>query len=91
MSPGRCHVERGCTIGNAPSDGYGTGFVVYVLRQAGVPTDRREIVRGVNWLMSNQRASGRWFSPSPDANQRPEAGNGSRDLYVMNMGPALRC
>ena len=86
MSPNRCHFERGIPVSNAPSDGFGTGFVVYVLRQAGVPVNKPEMIRGVNWLLSNQRASGRWFSPSPDANQRPEAGTGTRDLYVMNMG-----
>ena len=47
---------------NAPSDGYATGLVVYVLRQAGVGTDDPAIRAGVNWLKANQRASGRWFT-----------------------------
>jgi squalene-hopene/tetraprenyl-beta-curcumene cyclase len=46
------------------SDGYGTGFVVYVLRQAGVPKDDPRVVRGVDWLKKNQRESGRWFTRS---------------------------
>jgi len=50
---------------NAPSDGYGTGFVVYVLRQAEVPADHPQIRKGVAWLRSNQRESGRWFTRSP--------------------------
>ena len=29
------------------SDGYGTGFVIYVLRRQGVPTDSPQIQRGV--------------------------------------------
>lgn len=49
---------------NGPSDGYGTGFVVYVLRQANVPADDEAIRRGVAWLESHQRASGRWFTRS---------------------------
>jgi squalene-hopene/tetraprenyl-beta-curcumene cyclase len=49
---------------DAPSDGYGTGFVIYVLRQAGVPADDERIQRGVEWLKRNQRASGRWFTRS---------------------------
>lgn len=49
---------------NAPSDGYGTGLVVYVLRQAGVPAKDEAIERGVRWLRTNQRASGRWFTRS---------------------------
>jgi squalene-hopene/tetraprenyl-beta-curcumene cyclase len=48
----------------APSDGYGTGFVVYVLRQAGVPADDGQVRCGVEWLRTNQRESGRWFTRS---------------------------
>jgi squalene-hopene/tetraprenyl-beta-curcumene cyclase len=50
---------------DAPSDGYGTGFVVYVLRQAGMPSDAEPIRRGIGWLKTHQRASGRWFTRSP--------------------------
>lgn len=46
------------------SDGYATGLTVYVLRQAGVPADDARIRRGVAWLKSQQRESGRWFTPS---------------------------
>jgi squalene-hopene/tetraprenyl-beta-curcumene cyclase len=48
----------------APSDGYATGLVLYVLRQAGVPATKEPIRRGVTWLKANQRASGRWFTRS---------------------------
>jgi len=46
------------------SDGYATGLVVLVLRQAGVPADDPRIRRGVAWLKAHQRESGRWFTPS---------------------------
>ena len=46
------------------SDGYGTGFVIYVLRQAGTPADDAQLQRGVAWLKKNQRESGRWFTHS---------------------------
>ena len=46
------------------SDGYATGFVLYVARQAGVPATDVRIQRGVAWLKSHQRESGRWFTPS---------------------------
>lgn len=46
------------------SDGYATGFVVYILRQAGAPANDPRIRRGVAWLKENQRESGRWFTPS---------------------------
>jgi squalene-hopene/tetraprenyl-beta-curcumene cyclase len=46
------------------SDGYGTGFVLFVLRQAGVPADDEHVARGIEWLKRNQRQSGRWFTRS---------------------------
>ena len=48
----------------ATSDGYATGFVVYVLRRAGVPTDDARLRKAVAWLKANQRRSGRWFTRS---------------------------
>jgi squalene-hopene/tetraprenyl-beta-curcumene cyclase len=53
---------------DAPGDGYGTGFVVYVLRQSGMPADAEPIRRGIGWLKTHQRASGRWFTRSPTVN-----------------------
>ncbi len=64
----------------APSDGYGTGLVVFVLRQAGVPAEREELRRGVGWLKANQRESGRWFTQSL---------NTDRAHYITNAGSAF--
>jgi len=46
------------------SDGYATGFAIYVLRRTGLPADDARLRRGVQWLKQNQRASGRWFTRS---------------------------
>lgn len=46
------------------SDGYGTGFTLYVLRRAGVPAVDPAVVKGLRWLYANQRMSGRWFTRS---------------------------
>lgn len=46
------------------SDGYGTGFVVYVLRRAGLEANHPALVRGIGWLKSHQRESGRWITRS---------------------------
>lgn len=46
------------------SDGYGTGFTIYVLRRAGVPADDPTLQKGIAWLHANQRESGRWFTRS---------------------------
>lgn len=49
---------------DAPSDGYGTGLVVFILRESGVPPDDPAVQRGAHWLKTNQRESGRWFTRS---------------------------
>lgn len=46
------------------SDGYGTGFAIFVLRQAGVAKSSKVIQHGVHWLKTHQRESGRWFTRS---------------------------
>jgi len=63
----------------APSDGYGTGFTVFVLRQAGVPASDPAIQRAVAWLKSNQRESGQWFTYSL---------NESRHHFIAHAGTA---
>ncbi|MGL5094411.1 MAG: squalene--hopene cyclase, partial [Planctomycetia bacterium] len=54
-------LEQSTAVG----DGYGTGFVMVVLRQAGVPAADPQLAKGVTWLKTHQRESGRWFTPSP--------------------------
>ncbi len=52
------------------SDGYGTGFVLYALRRAGVSVKAPQIQRGVAWLKSHQRESGHWFTRSLNKDSR---------------------
>jgi squalene-hopene/tetraprenyl-beta-curcumene cyclase len=65
---------------SAASDGYATGLVLYVLRQTGVGADKEPIRRGVTWLKTNQRASGRWFTRSL---------NGGKANVIANAGTAF--
>jgi squalene-hopene/tetraprenyl-beta-curcumene cyclase len=65
---------------DAPSDGYATGLVLYVLRQAGVAATEKPIQRGVAWLKANQRESGRWFTRSLNRDGRH---------YISNAGTAF--
>lgn len=65
---------------NAASDGYGTGFVAYVLLQAGVAKTDPVIDNGVKWLKSNQRESGRWYTRSL---------NNDKAHYITNAGTAF--
>ena len=46
------------------SDGHMTGLAIIALRKAGVPASDPHIQRGVQWLLNNQRSSGRWWTRS---------------------------
>ena len=61
----------------AASDGYATGFSIYVLCQAGAKTDDESIKKGVAWLKGNQRESSRWFTRSL---------NNDKAHYITNAG-----
>ncbi len=52
------------------SDGYGTGFAVYVLRMAGLPAEHPQIQKGIDWLKTHQRASGRWYTRSANKDSK---------------------
>lgn len=64
----------------ASSDGYATGLILFVLRQTGMPANKKPIQRGVSWLRTHQRASGRWFTRSLNAD---------RAHYITNAGSAF--
>lgn len=49
---------------NPGSDAYMTAFAIVLLREAGVPATDEQIQRGIAWLKSNQRQSGRWWVES---------------------------
>ncbi len=65
------------------SDGYATGLVVFVLREAGVAADDPAIQRGITWLKSHQRASGRWFTRSLNDDEAHYITNAGSCLAVM--------
>jgi squalene-hopene/tetraprenyl-beta-curcumene cyclase len=65
---------------DAPSDGYATGLVVLVLREAGISASDPAVERGVAWLRTNQRASGRWFTRSL---------NNDKAHYITDAGTSL--
>lgn len=49
---------------NPPSDGHQTGLAIVVLRESGVAANDLRIQKGLHWLRTNQRASGRWWTRS---------------------------
>jgi squalene-hopene/tetraprenyl-beta-curcumene cyclase len=46
------------------SDGYGTGYVLHLARLGGIPATDDRIAKGIRWLKTHQRESGRWFTRS---------------------------
>jgi squalene-hopene/tetraprenyl-beta-curcumene cyclase len=46
------------------SDGYGTGFVIHLARLSGIAAADARIARGLQWIRTHQRESGRWFTRS---------------------------
>lgn len=65
---------------NADSDGYGTGFVTFVLLQAGEKPTGEAVGAAVKWLKANQRESGRWYTRSL---------NNDKAHYITNAGTAF--
>ena len=47
------------------ADAYGTGLALVVAREMGLSAKDPRLLRGVAWLKSNQRESGKWFTRSP--------------------------
>ena len=72
-------TEDGRPLDTRTSDGYGTGLVIVIARELGVPADDPRLQRGIGWLLANQRESGKWFTRSPVK----EAGN-----LISNVGSA---
>ena len=50
---------------SATSESYPTAFALFVLLQTGAKRNQSSMVKGLDWLRSQQRVSGAWFSASP--------------------------
>jgi len=51
-------------LADPPSDGHQTGLALIVLRESGIAAGDPRLQKGVQWLLANQRASGRWWTRS---------------------------
>jgi squalene-hopene/tetraprenyl-beta-curcumene cyclase len=52
------------------SDGYATGFITFVLQQAGIPREDTQLQQGLAWLVANQnKTEGFWRSYSLNKNE----------------------
>jgi squalene-hopene/tetraprenyl-beta-curcumene cyclase len=52
-----------------PSDGHQTGLVLLALSEAGVSRSDPRVRRALDWLATNQRVSGRWWTRSLNTDQ----------------------
>ncbi len=62
------------------SDAYATGFVLVVARELGTPANDPRLRRGIDWLLKNQRVSGKWYTRSTGRDRRH---------YISNTGSAF--
>ena len=54
------------------SDGFATGLVTLALQEAGVPADKPQLRKGLDWLNSHQdRSTGQWFASSLNKDRDP--------------------
>jgi squalene cyclase len=63
------------------SDAYATGQALYVLNSAGVKADRKEVQRGVSFLISTQKEDATWVMTPRVTPERPQA---SKNLNPIN-------
>jgi len=62
--PLKVKLEADPAYGKEPSDGHMTGLAVCALVDAGIPVADPRIQSAAEWLLANQRESGRWWSRS---------------------------
>lgn len=65
---------------DAPSDGYATGLVTFVLLQAGLKPTDPAVADALRWLRTHQRVGGRWYTRSV---------NNDKAHYIANAGTAF--
>ena len=62
------------------SDAYGTGLAIVIAREMGISATDERLQKGIAWLKSSQRKSGKWFTRSPSKDSRH---------YFTNFGTAF--
>ena len=63
-------IRNESDFANPVSDGHMTGLALLTLIDAGVEKEKTSIRKGVSWLKSNQRESGRWWTRSLNTDKR---------------------
>lgn len=61
----------------ARSDGYATALCVYALARSGIDPADPGLRKGIDWLKTNQRETGGWFTQSPFARDKLASNTGT--------------
>ena len=69
-------------------DAYATGLVLVVARESGFSASNPRLQRGVAWLKSSQRASGRWFTRSPTQDSKHFISNYGTSFALLGLWAA---
>jgi len=69
--------KDGAPLDAARSDGYATALCVYVLARCGVDSSEPRLRKGIDWLKTNQRETGGWYTQSPFSRDELSCNTGS--------------
>ena len=67
------------------SDAYATGFVLVVARELGKPADDPRLRQGIEWLLKNQRISGKWYTRSTSKDNRHYMSNAGSAFAILGL------
>jgi len=76
-------LEEGRPLQTQVSDGYGTGFAIVIARELGVQVGDPRLNKGIDWIKSNQRESGKWFTRSPVVDARNLLSNAGTAYVIL--------
>jgi squalene-hopene/tetraprenyl-beta-curcumene cyclase len=65
------------------SDAYATGLTIIIAREMGVSSNDPRLRRGIDWLLNNQRVSGKWYCRSPAKDSRHYFSNLSSAFAIL--------
>ncbi len=69
------------------TDPYATAFATHVLSQSGVASSDPRLTKARQWLRSQQRVSGRWFTRSPHRDNKHYISNAATSFALLALRP----
>ena len=69
------------------TDAYATAFATHILAQSGVADDDPRLTKARQWLKSQQRASGRWYTRSPHRDNKHYISNAATSFALLALRP----